>query len=105
MEQAQHNGGDARFTILMRPVQQNNPVIKEIRHVRCQVVLQTDILLLPLLNLIGVFLHVLKYCVSLSRHSVGVPYTGARFRCGKQSLCPIFVGSSIAPLPGRISLL
>eukprot|EP01084_Bolivina_argentea_P298207 513864_1 len=37
MEQARHNGGDSRFTIFMRPVQQNNPVIKEVRHVRCQV--------------------------------------------------------------------
>ncbi len=42
MEQARHNGGDSRFTIFMRPVQQNNPVIKEVRHVRCQVVMQTE---------------------------------------------------------------
>ncbi len=66
MKQAQYNGGDARFTILMRPVQQNNPVIKEIRHVCCQVVLKTDILLLSLLNLIVAFLRVLKYYFSFS---------------------------------------
>ncbi len=67
MKQARHNSGDPRFTILMRPVQQNNPVIQEIRHVRCQVVLQTEIfLLLPCFNLVGTFLRVLRYFVSLS---------------------------------------
>ncbi len=69
MKQARHNSGDPRFTILMRPVQQNNPVIQEIRHVRCQVVLQTEIfLLLPCFNLVGTFLRVLRYFVSLSLH-------------------------------------